>query len=61
MKPIKYRLILGQLSPTQSSSLKVLASIMLYVGRRVAKSIPQMLVCHENESLRSSIEHFFFI
>ena len=48
MKPIKYRLLLGQLSPTQNSSLKVLASIMLYIGRRAAKTIPQILVCNEH-------------
>jgi hypothetical protein len=44
MKPIKYRLLLGQLPNTQTESLKVLASVMFYVGRRAAKSIPQILV-----------------
>lgn len=44
MKPIKYRLMLGQLSTIQTSSLKVLASVILYVGRRAAKTIPQILV-----------------
>jgi len=44
IKPIKYRLMLGQLTSAQSASLKVLASVMLYVGRRAVKSTPQILV-----------------
>jgi len=36
--------MLGELTNNQTASLKVLASVMLYVGRRVAKSIPQILV-----------------
>ena len=49
MKPIKYRLMLGQLTDTQSDNLKVLASVMFYVGRRVVKSIPQILVCNKEK------------
>jgi hypothetical protein len=48
MKPVKYRLMLGQLTNTQLASLKVLASVFFYVGRRAAKSIPQILVCNKN-------------
>ncbi|CAF1462315.1 unnamed protein product, partial [Didymodactylos carnosus] len=34
-KPIKYRLMLGQISSSQQASLKVLATLMLYIGRCV--------------------------
>lgn len=62
MKPIKYRLMLGQLSAIQTSSLKVLASVILYVGRRAAKTIPQILVCDQmpNKGEPNS-ENFFSI
>ncbi|CAF2650945.1 unnamed protein product [Rotaria sp. Silwood2] len=51
IKPIKYRFMLGELTTNQAASLKVLASVMLYVGRRAVKSIPQILTLpHEWES-----------
>ncbi|CAF3539007.1 unnamed protein product [Adineta steineri] len=64
-KPIKYRLLLGQLTPTQSASLKVLASILFYVGRRAVKSSPQILALpHEwsyslynDASIKPIIQH----
>lgn len=52
MKPIKYRLMLGQLTNPQTASLKVLATIMFYVGRRAAKTIPQILVCNNNNNIK---------
>lgn len=58
MKPIKYRLILGQLTDTQTASLKVLASVMFYVGRRAAKSVPQILVCNKNEKKNKNLIYF---
>ncbi|CAF0753356.1 unnamed protein product [Rotaria sp. Silwood1] len=51
IKPIKYRFMLGELTTNQAASLKVLASVILYVGRRAVKSIPQILTLpHEWES-----------
>jgi len=44
IKPIKYRLLLGQLSDVQSDNLKILASIMFYVGRRTIRSSPGIFV-----------------
>ncbi|CAM2713429.1 unnamed protein product [Rotaria socialis] len=43
IKPIKYRFLLGELPTNQAASLKVLASVILYVGRRAVKSISQIL------------------
>ena len=45
IKPIKYRLILGQLQSNQSVNLKILASVMLYLGRRTAGPKSHILVC----------------
>ncbi|CAF2052016.1 unnamed protein product [Rotaria magnacalcarata] len=51
IKPIKYRFLLGELPTNQSASLKVLASVIFYVGRRAVKSISQILALpHEWES-----------
>ncbi|UJR35904.1 hypothetical protein I4U23_028647 [Adineta vaga] len=50
-KPIKYRLLLGQLTPNQAASLKVLASVIFYVGRRAVKSHPQILSLPQEWSL----------
>lgn len=61
MKPIKYRLMLGQLSTAQTDSLKVLASVMFYVGRRAAKSIPQILVCHQREKRWNGNDFFLLV
>jgi hypothetical protein len=58
MKPIKYRLILGQLSNTQTDSLKVLASVMFYVGRLAVKSTPRILVCNKKKDVN---QFFLFI
>ena len=60
IKPVKYRLILGQLKPNQSASLKVLASIILYIGRRVVGGKSQMLVCFA-KILQWNIPKSFFI
>ncbi len=49
--------MLGQLTNNQTDSLKVLASVMLYVGRRAAKSIPQILVCHRR---KEKTNQYFF-
>ena len=49
IKPIKYRLVLGELTAKQSANLKVLASVLLYVGRRAVNSMSQILVRHEKE------------
>jgi len=49
IKPIKYRLVLGQLTPSQSASLKVLSSVMLYLGRRTAGPNSQILVCNKTK------------
>jgi hypothetical protein len=38
--------MLGELTNNQTASLKVLASVMLYIGRRVVKPTPQILVCN---------------
>jgi len=57
MKPIKYRLILGQLSNTQTDSLKVLASVMFYVGRLAVKSTPHILVCNK----KKYVNQLFFL
>jgi hypothetical protein len=49
IKPIKYRLILGQLKFNQAVGLKILASVILYIGRRVAGPKSQALVCHKKQ------------
>jgi hypothetical protein len=49
----------GELTNNQTASLKVLASVMLYVGRRVAKSIPQILVCNIKKIKRKKLMFFF--
>ncbi|CAF3488260.1 unnamed protein product [Rotaria sp. Silwood1] len=43
LKPVKYRLILGHLTSNQSINLKVLASVMLYIGRRTVGSKSHIL------------------
>ncbi|CAF2525734.1 unnamed protein product [Rotaria sp. Silwood2] len=43
LKPVKYRLILGHLTSHQSANLKVLASVMLYIGRRAVGSKSHIL------------------
>ncbi|CAF3561273.1 unnamed protein product [Adineta steineri] len=43
IKPIKYRLILGQLTENQSISLKVLSSVLFYLGRRTVRPKSQIL------------------
>ncbi len=52
--------MLGELTNNQTASLKVLASVMLYVGRRVAKSTPQILVCNK-EKKEKEMNIFFLI
>ncbi|CAM4878265.1 unnamed protein product [Rotaria socialis] len=43
LKPVKYRFILGHLTPNESISLKVLASVIFYIGRRAVGSKSQLL------------------
>ncbi|CAF0857596.1 unnamed protein product [Rotaria sordida] len=51
IKPTKYRFILGELPKNQLVSLKVLASVISYIGRRAVKSSSQILTLpHEWES-----------
>ncbi|CAF1128025.1 unnamed protein product [Rotaria sordida] len=51
IKPTKYRFILGELPKNQLVSLKVLASVIFYIGRRAVKSSSQILTLpHEWES-----------
>ena len=42
--------MLGQLTPNQTANLKVLASVILYVGRRAAGFNSQTIVCTKNEN-----------
>ena len=44
IKPIKYRLLLGQLTASQAANSKVLASVILYVARRAVGVAPSILV-----------------
>ncbi|UJR10133.1 hypothetical protein I4U23_014352 [Adineta vaga] len=65
IKPIKYRLILGQLTSSQSTSLKVLSSVMLYLGRRTAGSKSEILAVpqewkfslYTDEEIQAIIQH----
>ncbi|CAF0732903.1 unnamed protein product, partial [Didymodactylos carnosus] len=43
-KPIKYRLMLGEISSSQQASLKILATLILYIGRRVCVQSGNILV-----------------
>ncbi|CAF0908494.1 unnamed protein product [Adineta ricciae] len=43
VKPIKYRLVLGQITSSQSTSLKVFSSVLLYLGRRAAGTKSQLI------------------
>ncbi|CAF4565927.1 unnamed protein product, partial [Rotaria socialis] len=52
LKPVKYRFILGHLTPNESISLKVLASVIFYIGRRAVGSKSQLLVCHRKEEIK---------
>ena len=60
MKPIKYRLLLGELSNAQTASLKVLATVIFYVGRRAVKSNPHILVCNKKQEKRQ-LDFYFLI
>jgi len=42
--------MLGQLSQNQSINLKILASVILYIGRRAAVPKSQILVCYKIEN-----------
>jgi hypothetical protein len=44
LKPIKYRLLLGELTPHQSANSKVLASMIFYIGRQAASVHSHVLV-----------------
>jgi len=50
----------GQLSQNQSINLKILASVMLYIGRRAAVPKFQILVYHKIEEMDNIFLYFFF-
>ncbi|CAM4822853.1 unnamed protein product [Rotaria magnacalcarata] len=65
LKPVKYRFILGHLTPNESISLKVLASVIFYIGRRAVGSKSQLLALphewqlslHTDADIETIIQH----